>query len=98
MNSLYLLNLWSLLLFIGTFIVSAIVYKKSECDKKLIYTADLTQQIILAVTLCSLAILLKDLTNFQILGKGLSFVILSNFYAAVFNAAIMIYLTTKRQM
>lgn len=91
MSISYLFNVWALVLFAFGVVFSFLIYRKCECKNKIVHIADLVQYTVMAVTLCALAIMLSDLTNFSFLGKGLSFVILSNFYAALFNVACRIF-------
>lgn len=88
-------NFWSFMFFILSAAVSFGVYRKSVSEKKVVHMAALTSQIVGAVSLCAAVYLLSDLSNLTVLGKGFSFILLANFYTAIFNISCRVYKAIK---
>ena len=78
-------NIWSIVMFTGLLIFTAALYARYEVKNKLNKIGTFIQIATQVITLIVLLFSLSDLSNYEQLGSYLSFIILSNLYAAIFN-------------
>lgn len=87
---MYFFNLYALLLGVVSTVLSFLVYSKIRTNTRFILVANLSQLIVLVL---SLGYVLIDLSHYNEakLPAMLSFIVLSNLYVGLFNLVIRLY-------